>query len=388
MKTLSSLSVSGRRVLVRVDFNVPLDANGAITDDSRIALATDTITYLLENKAKVVLMSHLGDPKGKRSDALSLKPAAERLSKLIKRPVTLAPDCIGAETDTLTSSVKEGEVILLENLRFHEGEAKNDPVFAAALAKHGDCYVFDAFAAAHRSHASVVGVQKLFKERAAGYLIEREVAAFKNTLEVPKRPLVIILGGSKISSKLKLIEKLSGIADSLIIGGAMAYTFFVAKGISVGKSRMEPELVDTAKRFIDQLGSKLILPRDVVIADSPSATSAAIVPWDKIPENSEGFGAGPATIEAIKPILSKAQTILWNGPIGMFENPAFAASTKALIDELGTLSAMKVAGGGDTDAAIHHYHAEKNFSFISSGGGAFLELIELGTLPGIEALNS
>ncbi|HDH98177.1 MAG TPA: phosphoglycerate kinase [Deltaproteobacteria bacterium] len=375
---------------MRTDFNIPLDDSGNITDDNRIRAALPSIRYAIEAGARLILCSHLGRPKGQRIEKFSLRPVAKRLGELTGREVSLAPDCIGDEVENQVNSMSDGEVLLLENLRYHQGETKNDPGFAGALAKMADVYINDAFAVSHRAHASVTGVPGLVKECAAGFLIKQELLYFKKAMEEPARPLVAILGGAKISGKLEAIKNILNRVDKLIVGGAMANTFLAAQGIDIGKSLTEKDLAGTARALIDQAKDKDIkfyLPVDCVIAqDLDTNAETRIVPTQEIPDDWMALDIGPATSDLFSEALYNAETIVWNGPMGAFELDSFSQGTMALAHAVGSSQALSIVGGGDTDLAIHRAGEVENISYMSTGGGAFLNLLEGKKLPGITAL--
>lgn len=390
MRFLDQLDIKGKRLLVRVDYNVPLK-NGLVQDDTRIKGSLGTIRYALENGAALVLCSHLGKPKGKPDPALSLKPAAERLSELIGREVRMAPDCVGAKVEAMARALKPGEVLMLENLRFHEGETKNDPEFSAALARMGEIFVNDAFGTAHRAHASMVGVARHMPQCCAGFLLKKEWEYIGQALSNPKPPYVAISGGAKVSSKLAVLQRLLSKVDGLIIGGAMANTFLLAQGYSVGKSLVEPDLVDEARKIMaeaEKRGIDLHLPVDVVLGKSLEDKQASgVADVNVIPDDVMVLDIGPKTREQYATAVSKAKTIMWNGPMGAFENPAFAAGSVAVSQAVADLKdAVTVVGGGDTDALVHNTGLADKFSFISTGGGSFMEFLEGKELPAFTAL--
>lgn len=393
--TLANLPVDGKKVLMRVDFNVPIDAFGAITDDSRIVAALPSIRYVLENGGALILMSHLGRPKDAKDTKFSLEPVGKRLEQLLERNVTLAPDCVGSKVEHMVQALQPGEILLLENVRFHPGEEHPDeePEFAEQLAKLGDVYVNDAFGTAHREHASVVNVARLFPGKAAaGFLMQKEIQFLGTALMKPQHPFVAIVGGAKISTKLGVINSLMDKADVLLIGGGMAYTFFKAQGLSIGKSIHEDDCLETARVILDksrQSTCKLVLPVDVVVAEDvkDGASSRTIQVKEGIPENWAGVDIGPETIALFTQELDRAMTVLWNGPLGVFEIPAFAKGTNAIASALAGLKATKIVGGGDSIAALHAAGLEERIDHLSTGGGASLEYIEFGTLPGIECLS-
>lgn len=384
---LTDLPVDGKRVIVRVDYNVPLDSKGEITDDKRIVASLPTIQYLLGRGASVILMSHLGRPKGAKTDALSLKPCQERLERLLGTPVKMAPDCVGDKTEEIARTLKPGEILLLENLRFHLGEEKpeEDPEFAKKLANLGDFFVNDAFGTAHRSHASNVYVAKEFQGKAApGFLMEKEIKFLGNTLKNIIHPFYAIIGGAKISSKLGMIETLLNKVDRLFIGGAMAYTFLKANGEPVGKSLTQDSFIPDAKKLLKS--GKIALPIDHVITEKLEA-GAQFEVVDEIKEGWIACDIGPNTIESYTKQLQGGALILWNGPLGVFEIPPFDLGTKKIAEALSTLSATTIIGGGDSASAIEQLGLSDQFSHISTGGGASLEFVEKGTLPALFELN-
>ena len=389
MQQLSDLNCKGKRVLIRADLNVPLNEKLEITDDNRIKEFLPTLQAVLSQGARAIVMSHLGEPSG-IDPALSLRPVAKRLSELLGTDVILAPDCVGAETTRLAADLKEGQVLLLENLRFQPGEKKNDPEFASQLAKLGDVFISDAFATAHRSHASMVGVPKLFKEKAAGLLMQKEMDYYTKALENPRKPLCVVIGGSKVSSKLNALVNLSSKADKLIIGGAMANTFLAAQGLQMGRSLYEPDLAGKALELLGTLARrdcKVYLPVDVVVAPALSSKGLGrAVPVQEIPADTMALDIGPATSLLYKEALHSAETIVWNGPMGAYENEEFARGTHDMCEAIANAHGLTVVGGGDTDAASHHMQLAHKFSFISTAGGAFLALLEGNSLPGIKAL--
>ncbi len=391
MRQLNELSLSGKKVLIRADLNVPLNESQEITDDNRIKQFLPTLQYVLQQGGKAVVMSHLGEPTG-RDALLSLKPVARRLSELLKVDVALAPDCIGADVSRMVAEMSEGQVVLLENLRFQPGEKKNDPAFAAQVAALGEIFVGDAFATAHRSHASMVGVPALFKEKAAGLLMQREIDYYTKSMERPKKPLCVVIGGSKVSSKLNALINIASKADTIIIGGAMANTFLAAQGLQVGRSLCEQDLATKALELLGTLarrGAKVYLPVDVVVAPSLSSKGLGrAVPVQEIPADTMALDIGPASSLLFKEALHSAETIVWNGPMGAFENEDFSKGTFDMCEAIAASHALTVVGGGDTDAAIHQMELAHKFSFISTAGGAFLALLEGSSLPGIKALDS
>ena len=391
-KTIKDVNVEGKRVFVRCDFNVPLDAEGNITDDNRIRAALPTIKYLLDHGAKVVLASHLGRPKNGPEEKYSLKPVAKRLNELLGGKVTMANDVIGEDAQAKVAALKNGEAVLLENVRFHKEEEKNDPEFAKKLATFADIYVNDAFGTAHRAHASTEGISHFVKTSVAGFLIEKELEIMGGALNNPKRPFVAILGGAKVSDKIGVINNLLEKVDKLLIGGAMAYTFIVAKGGKVGKSMLETDKVDLAKELLEKAAAKgveLYLPVDTVIAKEFKADAESkVCPTMEIPDEWEGLDIGPKTAEIFADVIKSAKTVIWNGPMGVFEFPKFAVGTKAVAQALAdNPEATTIIGGGDSAAAIEQLGYADKVTHISTGGGASLEYLEGKVLPGIACLN-
>ena len=391
MKTLLDLELAEKRVLVRVDFNVPMDESMTITDDIRIQTALPTIRHILKNNGKLILCSHLGRPKGEHNPKFSLAPVAAHLSKLLGQDVRLAPDCIGEEIENMVSSMRTGEVILLENLRFHSGETTNDADFAAGLARLADVYINDAFAVSHRAHASVVGVAAKTADRGAGFLLQKEMEYFEKSMNDPIRPLVAVVGGAKVSSKLAALENMLDKVDKMIIGGAMANTFLKGMKINMGASKVEDDLLGTAEQFIqkaDQKGVKLYFPMDFVAADSfDEAAVTKQVTFRDIPANWMALDIGPATTTFFKEALADAGTIVWNGPLGAFEMDAFARGTMEICRAVAESNALSITGGGDSNAAVKKSGEAHNITYMSTGGGAFLMLMEGKTLPGVDILN-
>ncbi len=393
--SIRDLSIKDKRVLMRVDFNVPQDKEGNITDDSRIVASLPSIKYVLDHGGSLVLMSHLGRPKDKRVPELSLAPCAKRLSELLQKPVVMAPDCIGEEVKKIVSKLKPGEVVLLENLRFHRGEEhpEEDPAFVKQLAELGDVYVNDAFGTAHRAHASTAEIAKYFPGKAAaGLLLEKEIQFLGSALLNPKKPFYALIGGAKISTKIGVLKALLKKTDALLIGGGMAYTFYRAQGIPIGKSLCEEDLVDQAKEILSEAkkrGVDILLPVDNVVADKIAAgAKTEIIDVQKgIPADMAGVDIGPKTIEKYAAYLKNGATILWNGPLGVFEIPAFAKGTNAIAKVLAQLKAVTIVGGGDSVAALQATGVADKITHISTGGGASLEYIEFGHLPGIDALS-
>jgi phosphoglycerate kinase len=384
-KTLRDLEVQGKRVLVRVDFNVPMQ-DGQITDDRRIRESLPTILYLLERGAKVILMSHLGRPKGKPDPQYSLRPVAERLSELLGRPVRFLEDCVGEAVEQAVQAMAPGEVVLLENLRFHPEEEANDDGFARALARLGDLYVNDAFGSAHRAHASTEGVAH-YLPAVAGFLMEKELRYLGSVLTQPERPFVAILGGAKVHDKIGVIQNLLPKVDRLLIGGGMAFTFLKAQGYEIGRSLLDSDSLEFARRVLQEAGQKIVLPVDVVVAPSPEAeTQAQVVPVDQIPPDQMGLDIGPQTVARFREIVRLARTIVWNGPLGLFERAAFAEGTRGVLQAVAESGATSILGGGDTAAAAEQLGFADRITHISTGGGAALEFLEGRTLPGVAVL--
>jgi len=389
-KSLRDVEVKDKRVLVRADFNVPLDERGNIVDDTRIRASLPTLEYLMDSKAKVILMSHLGRPKG-FDPSLSLAPVARRLSRLLGVEVGLAPGCVGEEVRKRIEALRSGEVLLLENLRFHEGEVSGDEGFAKELANLGDVFVSDAFGTCHRKHASLYLVPKFLKPAVMGFLLEKEITYFEKAMINPQRPVVAVLGGAKVSTKLGILKNLLRRVDKLFIGGAMAFTFIRAMGYGVGDSLVEKDLLPTALDILDvakKLDVKLYLPVDFVIGKEASdSTPTRIVPWQEIPEGWKGLDIGPVSVRMLAEILSDAQTIIWNGPLGVFELDRFKNGTFETAKLIAGSTALTIAGGGDTDHAIHLAGVHASIDFVSTGGGAFLKLLEGNTLPCLTVLD-
>ena len=391
--TVRDLHLRGKRVLMRVDFNVPLTEDGKVADDTRIRKALPTIRYILEQGASLVLMSHLGRPKGKVAPELSLRPVAEHLGKLLGKEVKFAPDCVGPDVEKLAQSLQPGDVLLLENLRFHKEETANDPEFARRLARLGDLYVNDAFGTAHRAHASTEGVTHFFEQCAAGFLMEKEINYLAKAIEAPVRPFVAILGGAKISGKIDVIQNLLPRVDALLIGGGMAFTFFKALGYEIGRSILEEDKVDLARELLvraNEKEQKLVLPVDIVCTDSlDEPEDIRVFPAAKIPENGIGVDIGPQTVELFRQRLAAARTIVWNGPMGVFEKDEFAKGTFAvakILAERTKAGATTIVGGGDSVAAVKKAGLEDSITHISTGGGASLEMLGGYELPGLAAL--
>jgi phosphoglycerate kinase len=389
--TIEDLNIKGKRVFVRSDFNVPLDDNLMITDDRRIRSTLPTINYAIDEGAKVILSSHFGRPKGKKDPRLSLAPVAKRLQRLLNKEVVFSPDCIGSQAEGLVSKMKEGDVLLLENLRYHPGEEENDEEFARALSRLADVYVNDAFGTAHRVHASIVGITR-FLTSAAGFLLKKEIEYLKGMMVNPVRPFVAILGGVKVSGKIGVLENLGDKVDKVIVGGGMAYTFIKAMGYEVGNSLVEEDMLETAQRIRKKLkgmGIKFYLPVDCVIAQSiEPGTETKTVPTLEIPKGWRALDIGPASAKLFSEAIQDAKTILWNGPMGIFEIDAFSRGTYAIARAVADAYALTIVGGGDTDLAVHRAGVSDAMSFISTGGGASLQLLEGKELPGIAALTN
>jgi phosphoglycerate kinase len=390
MKSINDIALAGRKILLRADFNVPMDDNGNITDDIRIRMVLPTIRHIIKEKGRLVICSHMGRPKGTRVDAFSLAPVAAHLAALLDCEVTMAPDCIGEEVEALVGSMADGEIVMLENLRFHMGETDNDALFSSGLARLADVYINDAFAVSHRAHSSVVGVAELVGTKGAGFLLQTEMDYFHKSMNSPVRPLVAVIGGAKVSSKLGALENMLDRVDRMIIGGAMANTFLKGIGVDVGASKVEDELLGIAKQFIDAAdakGVKLHLPVDFVVADRFSGDAITKnVTFRDIPPGWMALDIGPATTILFTEALQDARTIIWNGPMGAFEMDAFARGTMALCQAIAASHALSIVGGGDSNAAVKKAGEEKSISYMSTGGGAFLELMEGKTLPGVAVL--
>ena len=386
--SIEQVDLGGRRVFLRADLNAPLE-HGAVSDDTRLTAVLPTIRYALDHGAAVVLASHLGRPKGGPDPKYSLTPVAERLQALLERPVPLAPDCVGESVEGLARGLKPGQMILLENLRFHPEEEANDDVFAQRLAALGDVYVNDAFAAAHRAHASIDAITRHLQPAAAGLLMRRELEALGRIVQSPARPLAAVLGGAKVSDKIALVEHLVARVDALIVGGGMAFTFLRALGHCVGRSLVEVDRVEMARGILEaarRRGVQVVLPVDAVVAgglDSPSGRAVAV---RDIPAEQMGLDIGPLKVERFTTVRKTARTIVWNGPMGVFEKPAFAAGTVALARAVAESPAFSVVGGGDTVAAVNQAGVTDRIGYISTAGGAFLEFLEGRALPGVEAL--
>ena len=387
--TIEDLDIKGKRVFIRADFNVPLDNNLMITDDRRIRSTLPTINYAIDEGAKVILSSHLGRPKGKADPRFSLAPVAKRLQRLLNKEVLFAPDCIGSQAENLVSKMKDGDVLLLENLRYHPEEEKNEEEFARSLARLADVYVNDAFGAAHRAHASTVGITK-FLPSAAGLLLKKEIEYLKGAIDNPVKPFVAILGGAKVSGKIGVLEHLVGRVDKVLVGGGMAFTFIKAMGYEIGDSLVEDAMLETAERIRKKLienGVKFYLPVDCVIAQNTEPGAVIkIVPTLEIPKGWKALDIGPASVRLFTVALHDAKTILWNGPMGMFEIDIFSRGTFDVARAVANAYALTIVGGGDTDLAVNRAGVSDVISFISTGGGASLQLLEGKELPGIAAL--
>ncbi|MFQ5956245.1 MAG: phosphoglycerate kinase [Candidatus Brocadiales bacterium] len=387
---IKDLDVRNKKVLVRVDYNVPLDEQGNITEDTRIRATLPTINYLLDEGAKVIIASHLGRPKGKRIPNLSLRPVVKRLSRLLDKEVVFAEDCIGDKTKDIVDRMKPQDVVLLENLRFHIGEEKNDPEFAKALGGLYDVFIQDAFGNCHRSHASMVGINKFVPISAAGFLVKKEIDYFEKAVNNPSRPMVAVLGGAKISDKLKIIKNLARQVDKIIIGGAMAFTFLKAQGHDIGKSLVEDDMIEEVRDILKKTtesGKRFYLPVDFVVAERFAADAETkVVTFQEIPSNWYGLDIGPASTTLFLEAINNAKTILWNGPMGAFEMDAFSRGTYAMVEAVAKSHALTIVGGGDTDVALHKAGETYSVSYMSTGGGAFLKLLEGSELPGVAAL--
>lgn len=389
--TIEDLDIKGKRVFIRADFNVPLDDNLMITDDRRMRSTLPTINYAIDEGARVILSSHLGRPKGKVDPRLSLAPVAKRLKRLLNKEVIFAPDCIGSQVEGLVSKMRDGDVMILENLRYHPGEENNDEEFARSLAKLADFYVNDAFGAAHRAHASIVGMTK-FLPSAAGFLLKKEIEYLKGAIDNPVKPFIAILGGAKVSGKIGVLEHLVGHVDKVLVGGGMAFTFIKAMGYEIGDSLVEDGMLETAERIRKKLienGIKFYLPVDCVIAQSTDPGAVIkIVPTLEIPQGWKALDIGPASVKLFTVALQDAKTILWNGPMGMFEIDLFSRGTFDIARAVSDAYALTIVGGGDTDLAVNRAGVSNTISFISTGGGASLQLLEGKELPGIAALTN
>jgi phosphoglycerate kinase len=387
--TVEEMDLRGKRVFIRVDFNVPMDENMVITDDRRIRSALPTINYCIDEGARVILASHLGRPKGKPDQKHSLAMVAKRLQRLLNKEVTFLSDCVGAEVQEAVEKMRAGDVIVLENLRFHAEEEKNDPSFAKKLASFADCYINDAFGASHRSHASISGLPTHLPA-GAGFLLKKEIDYLQGMVSSPVRPFVAILGGAKVSGKIGVLENLADKVDKVIVGGGMAFTFIKAMGHEIGDSMFEPDMVDTAKRIMETLRKnnvKFYLPVDCVVAQSmDNGAETKIVTTQEISRGWRGLDIGPASSRLFAEALQNAKTVMWNGPMGVFEKDAFSRGTFAIARAVADAYALTIVGGGDTDLAVHRAGVSDAISFISTGGGASLQLLEGKMLPGLDAL--
>jgi phosphoglycerate kinase len=388
--TVKDLDVKGKRVFVRVDFNVPMDENQNITDDKRIRAALPTIQYLIDQGARVILASHLGRPKDQPEDKFRMDPVAKRLAELLGKEVTKVDDCIGPEVETAVAGLKDGDVLLLENVRFYPGEKKNDPEFAKNLAGLAEIYVNDAFGAAHRAHASTAGIAQ-YLPAAAGFLLQKEIEVMGKALNDPERPFVAILGGAKVADKIGVINNLLQKVDTLSIGGGMAYTFLKAQGYEIGTSLLDADSLTLARELMEaakERGVKFLLPVDIVIADRFAADAAyEVVPADQMRAGWMGMDIGPQTVELFSQEIKTAKTVVWNGPMGVFEMPNFAKGTQAVAQVMADSDAITIIGGGDSAAAVEQAGLADKLSHVSTGGGASLEFLEGKALPGVEALN-
>jgi phosphoglycerate kinase len=390
MRSIRDIDIKGKRVLIRVDFNVPMDDELKISDDIRMQMALPTLEYIKDQGGRLIICSHLGRPGGTRVDSFSMAPVAEHLGRLMRCDVQFAPDCIGKDVEVMADNLEPGGVLLLENLRFHPEETKNDPDFSARLARLGDVYINDAFAVSHRAHASVSGVTEYIEQKGGGFLLQKEMDYFSKAMDKPVRPLVALIGGAKVSSKLGALQNMLDRVDKMIIGGAMANTFLKSQGVDMGGSLVEEDLLDTARAFIEESekkGVKLYMPFDFVVADSFSAEAVSkCVTFRDIPEGWLALDIGPATTIYFQEALSDARTIVWNGPMGAFEIDQFARGTMALCHAVASSHALSITGGGDSNAAVKKAGESGNISYMSTGGGAFLQLMEGKKLPGVEAL--
>ncbi|MGH7263479.1 MAG: phosphoglycerate kinase [Candidatus Rokuibacteriota bacterium] len=388
-KTIQDVDVAGRRIFLRVDFNVPLGRDGRVAEDARIRAVRPTIDVARKAGARVILASHLGRPTGKPDSRYSLRPVAARLGDLVGEPVPLAPDCVGSAVEASAGALPPGGLLLLENLRFHPGEEANDPAFARALAALGEVYVNDAFAAAHRAHASTEGITRHLRPAVAGLLMRQELEVLGRVFDAPARPLAAVLGGAKVSDKLALVESLLTRVERLLVGGGMAFTFLKAQGHEVGRSLLEAGLVETAAKLIEtarRRGIDLRLPADAVVADSPDAAAGEVVATSAIPPGRMGLDIGPATVAAFAAAIRESRTVVWNGPMGVFELPPIAAGTLGVARAVADAPGLSVVGGGDTVAAVEQAGVASRIGYLSTGGGAFLEYLEGRTLPGVAAL--
>jgi phosphoglycerate kinase len=390
VKSIRDIALKGKRVFFRFDFNVPLDGSGAIKDDTRIMRALPTVKYAVEQGARSILTSHLGRPKGERKPEMSLKPVAARLGELLGQDVAFVDDCIGDKVKAAVNGLPEGGVLLLENLRFYPGETKNDPAFAAELASVADVYINDAFGTAHRAHASTVGVPDLVAEKGAGLLLKEELDSLGKALTAPQKPVVAIFGGAKVSDKLGVLHNILGRMDAVLIGGGMANTFLKAEGMDVGASKVEEDMIGTAEDILKsgrEKGCAIVLPADVVVAEAiEEGAKTEVVDVREIPAGKMALDIGPKTAEVFKGEIAKAGTIVWNGPMGVFEMAAFKKGTMEIADAVAEAKGFSVVGGGDSVRAVHQAGIANKISYISTGGGAFMEFMEGKTLPGVAAL--
>jgi len=392
--SIKDLELKGKRVLMRVDFNVPLDEHQTITDDTRIRAALKTIRYAVDKGARVVLMSHLGRPKGEAVPELSLKPVAKRLGSLLGREVGFAPDCVGAAAEAMSDSLKQGGVLLLENLRFHAEEKKNDPAFARQLARMGEIYINDAFGTAHRAHASTEGITRYFDICAAGFLMEKELDYLGRAVHDPEEPFVLILGGAKVSDKIPVIENVGRLVSRILIGGGMMFTFLKAKGFSIGRSILDADHIGLAKQALETYGDKIVLPEDCIVSDSfdfakRKLGSVRTVSCDAIEDGEYGLDIGPRSADIFKSEILKAKTVVWNGPMGVFEIEATAKGTLDIAESLADATergAVSIVGGGDSASAVARAGVAETMTHVSTGGGASLEFLQGRTLPGVAAL--
>ncbi len=392
IKGIQDLAIEGARVFSRFDFNVPLNADGTIGDDNRLRRALPTLKYIMEKGGKCIAVSHLGRPKGEKRPELSLRPVGARLTELLGKDVAFVPDCVGDAVAEAVARMADGEVLLLENVRFYAGETKNDPAFASQLASVADVYVNDAFGTAHRAHASTVGVPKLLRRKAAGLLMKEELDNLGRALDNPARPVLAIFGGAKVSDKLGILENFVRTVDAMIIAGGMANTFLAAQGAPVGRSRVEDDMFEIARRIVEDAagsGCEILLPEDVVasaVMEEPG--EVRIVSVRDIPQELMALDIGPKTVQSFVEVIGKAATIIWNGPMGVFETEQFAQGTMAVAQAIAQSSAFSLVGGGDTVRAVRRFGVEDRISYISTGGGAFMEFLEGKALPGVEALES
>ncbi|MBP7738144.1 MAG: phosphoglycerate kinase [Spirochaetes bacterium] len=391
IKYINNLDIKGKRVMVRVDYNVPYDKSMNIKDDTRITATLPTINHCLKAGCKIILVSHLGRPKGKPVPEMSLKPVAERLNKILGKKVLFIETPLGDEVKKIIDGLKDGDIALLENIRFYPGEEKNDQELGKQLASLCDVYIDDAFAAAHRGHSSNDAITNYVKECAAGFLLENEIEYFKKAMGNPQRPLGAIIGGAKVSTKLDALKNIVSKVNYIIIGGGMAFTFMKAKGMNVGKSLLEADLVDSAKEIMDEAAKKgveILLPVDIIAApEFDNNSPSAVVPADKIPDNMMGLDVGPASVKLFNEKIKSSKTVIWNGPMGAFEMPNFAGGTNAVAKALAESGCLSIVGGGDSVSAVNQSGVADKISYISTGGGAWLELLEGKTLPGIAALD-